>query len=71
MLENWFRFQEMVDLNATNVVVDNKSKERAIQWMDTLAQTINGLGAGTYKPVRFSVSSDQQTAASSVDPAVL
>jgi phosphatidylinositol-bisphosphatase len=34
-------FQEIVDLNAMNVTVDNKSQQRAQYWTDKIARTLN------------------------------
>lgn len=34
-------FQEMVDLNAVNVAVENKSQQRSQFWMDKIKATLN------------------------------
>lgn len=35
-------FQEMVDLNAVNVAVENKSQQRSQFWVDRIRNTLNG-----------------------------
>ena len=41
-------FQEIVDLNAVNVVADSKSKERSGKWREKLLETINSISSNSY-----------------------
>jgi phosphatidylinositol-bisphosphatase len=40
--------QEIVDLNAVNVAVDNKTQQRSQFWVEQIAQTLNGKGLQQY-----------------------
>ena len=39
-------FQEMVDLNAINVAVDNKTQQKSLFWCERLSQTLNNYSGG-------------------------
>lgn len=45
-------FQEIVDLNAVNVAVDNKTQQRSQYWMERLTQSLNIRSNGGQDPLR-------------------
>eukprot|EP00978_Attheya_sp_CCMP212_P022016 scaffold65048_cov43-Attheya_sp.AAC.1 len=45
-------FQEIVDLNAVNVAVDNKSQQRSMHWVERIKATLNSAKHTNHDPMR-------------------
>ena len=48
-------FQEIVDLNAVNVVADRGTRERAAVWSERLSQAVNSIPGSSYQLVHEKV----------------